>query len=201
MPNKGFLTPSSFAALMSNGRGSVEMGKTALAVVDQLVLDMIGAERAEQDDSAAPVSCAWGKENEWLAIQQYIDLTLSDVRIDTFTVSQSHPYIGGTMDGKVGQRGGIEVKCPYSQLEHLANLEYGKQIKQYMCQMQGYMFINELDWVDFVSFSPLFPEDIQLFIKRVQRDNELIEQIVKRCEVAHQMALDKVKRLGVNLSA
>ena len=201
MPNKGFLTPSSFAALMSNGRGSDEMGKTALAVVDQLVLDMIGAERAEQDDSAAPVSCAWGKENEWLAIQQYIDLTLSDVRIDTFTVSRSHPYIGGTMDGKVGRTGGIEVKCPYSQLEHLANLEYGKQIKQYMHQMQGYMFINELDWVDFVSFSPLFPEVIQLFIKRVQRDNELIEQIVKRCEVAYQMALDKVKRLGVNLSA
>jgi hypothetical protein len=34
-------------------------------------------------------------------------------------------------------------------------------------------------WVDFVSYDPRLPEQYQLFIVRVQRDNEIIANIEK----------------------
>ena len=45
--------------------------------------------------------------------------------------------------------------------------------------MQWQMSCVGKDWCDFVSYHPDFPKEYQLFIKRVERDNDLIG----RCEV------------------
>ena len=193
MPREGYLTPSSFADLMTNDRSGTGLGKSAIAVVNRLVMDLIGTERPEE---ISPISCAWGKENEWLAIEEYKERYMCDVAEAVFTVSTTHPYIGGIMDGLVGSHGGIEVKCPYNSSEHLANLIEGKQIKQYIYQMQGYMFIYDLDWIDFVSFDPRYQDAYALYVQRIPRDDDLITQIVTRCEVAYALAQDKVKMLG-----
>jgi hypothetical protein len=47
----------------------------------------------------------------------------------------------------------------------------------YRAEMQWQMACTGRAWVDFVSFDPRMPEDMQLFIKRVPRDNEMIASL------------------------
>ena len=166
------------------------MGKSAYAVIDRLVLDLLGHE-AEEATLSTPKSCAWGNDNEPLARMIYAERTFRDVRITEFSVSDTHPYVGGTMDGLVGKVGGIEIKCPYNPSEHLANIIDRKQIKQYTPQMQGYMWIFGLEWIDFISFDPRMPEPYDLVIERVERDEPYIGQLIERCELAFEIALQK----------
>jgi hypothetical protein len=192
MPKPGYLTPSTFSDLMSNGRGSNEMGQTALAVVDRLVLDLIGAERPEE---GTPSSCQWGLDHEWEAIDTYSERNMCEVVRPDFRVCRDYPFIGGTADGLVGRDGLIEVKNPFNMLEHMYNLLSGKQVPQYINKMYGYMLIYERDWSDFVSFDTRFPEALKLYTQRVPRDDELIRRIVERCVMAHDMALDKAEKI------
>lgn len=195
MPRAGFLSPSSFADLMSNGRGSNEMGKTALAVVDQLTMDLLGVERREILSN--PASCQWGIDHEWEAIQEYQDRTFRVVQSPVeFRASPTHDYVGGTMDGLVGKAGGIEVKSPYNSSEHLDNIREAKQLyKQYMYQVQGYFWIFGLEWIDFISYDPRFPEPSNLAVYRVEPDEAIISTLKERCEMAYKMAVENVKRL------
>lgn len=192
MPRPGYLTPSTFYDLMSNGRGTDEMGQTALKVVERLAMDMIGVDRPE-DVEARPL--AWGVENEWEAVELYQERKICTVKSPDFKVSPSLDYVGGTCDGLVGKSGGIEVKCPYNSSEHLANMMYGKQIKQYLFQIQGYIHIYELDWMDFVSFDPRYPDDFKLAVYRVERDDDTINLLLDRCKLAYVRAQEIVHNL------
>lgn len=192
MPNPGFLTPSTFSDLMSNGRGSSEMGKTALKIVDRLVLDLLGVERPEE---STPATCQWGIDHEWEAIQAYQDYTFREVRCPVvFRASSTHNYVGGTMDGLVGKSGGIEVKCPFNSNEHLDNLRKAKQFKTlYKYQLQGYFWIFQLEWIDCVSYDPRFPDSSKLAIYREYPNKDLIGQIMRRCEMAYRIALEQAR--------
>lgn len=195
MPRNGFLTPSTFRDLMTNDRSGKGMGKTAQNVIDQHALDLLGVER-EDMDLFTPASCQWGKDNEWQAIQTYEDRTMREVRQPEFAVCPTHPYVGGTMDGLVGDKGGIEVKCPYSSIEHLYNaIEARQAVKVYNWQMQGYMWIRNLDWIDFVSFDPRFPAPVDLVVHKIERDEVAIQALIDRCEAAHEMAVGIVNTL------
>lgn len=194
MPSPGFLTPSTFADLMSNGRGSDQMGKTALKVVDRLVLDLLGVDRPEE---STPATCQWGIDHEWEAVQAYQDATFREVLHPVeFRASQTHPYVGGTMDGLVGKVGGIEVKCPFNSNEHLDNLRESKQFKTlYKYQLQGYFWIFQLDWIDCVSYDPRFPEQSRMAIYRERPNHQIISELKQRCELAYSMATEHVVRL------
>lgn len=191
MPKSGYLTPSTFGDLMTSNRSGTGFGKTAQKVIERLALDLIGVERLEMD---SPASCQWGLDNEWLAIQEYEERTFRKVICPVkFTVSKTHPYVGGTMDGLVGDNGGIEVKSPYDSINHLLNLREAYQLhNEYWYQVQGYFWIYELSWIDFISFDPRFPKPMDLNITRVERDEDTIEKLKARCEQAYSEAIQLV---------
>lgn len=80
---------------------------------------------------------------------------------------------GASPDGLVGEDGLVEIKCPNTST-HIATLMADKAPIQYIPQMQWQMACTGRAWCDFVSFDPRMPEDMQLFIKRMPRDNALI---------------------------
>ena len=82
---------------------------------------------------------------------------------------------GASPDGLVGEDGLVEIKCPNTST-HIATLMANKAPSQYIPQMQWQMACTGRAWCDFVSFDPRMPEDMQLFIKRVPRDNALIAE-------------------------
>jgi putative phage-type endonuclease len=96
-----------------------------------------------------------------------------------------HPSIimaGASPDGLVGDDGLLEIKCPNT-ATHIETLLSQTVPGRYNTQMQFQMACTGRSWCDFVSFDNRLPEELQLFVKRVQRDNMYIrlmeEEIVK----------------------
>jgi putative phage-type endonuclease len=90
-----------------------------------------------------------------------------------------HPRIqncGASPDGLVGDDGMVEIKCPES-TTHLTWMEAGVVPSEHVAQIQGQMAVCERQWVDFVSFDPRFPPNLQLFIVRVSRDDNYIKTL------------------------
>lgn len=90
-----------------------------------------------------------------------------------------HPTIVGTHaspDGYVGDDGLIEIKCPAS-ATHLDTL-LGQSIpSKYVSQMFWQMACTGRKWCDYVSFDPRMPAHMQLFIKRIERDDKAIAEM------------------------
>lgn len=115
----------------------------------------------------------WGTECEPLARAAYEAETGSLV---TETGMVPHPTIamaGASPDGLVGSRGLLEIKCPETKA-HIATILGRSVPAQYIPQMQWQMACTGRDWVDFVSFDPRMPADMQLYVKRIERDEALI---------------------------
>jgi len=86
-----------------------------------------------------------------------------------------HPTIamfGCSPDG-LAHDGMIEIKCPNS-ATHIEYLTDNKAPAKYINQMQCQMAVTGRKWCDFVSFDPRLPEDLQLFVVRVPRDDKYI---------------------------
>ena len=89
-----------------------------------------------------------------------------------------HPTIamfGCSPDGLVHD-GMIEIKCPNS-ATHIEYLTDNKAPAKYINQMQCQMAVTGKKWCDFVSFDPRLPEDLQLFVVRVERDQKYIDSM------------------------
>ena len=83
-----------------------------------------------------------------------------------------HPTIewfGCSPDGLVGETGLMQIKCPNSKT-HIKYLLGGKPPAKYVPQMQCQMAVTGREWCDFISYDPRLPEDLQLFVVRLERD-------------------------------
>ena len=90
-----------------------------------------------------------------------------------------HPSIKGahaSPDGYVGPTGLIECKCPLP-ATHLDTLLTETIASDHIVQMQWQMACTGRKACDFVSFNPDFPPRMQLWIKRVHRDDTLIREL------------------------
>ena len=87
-----------------------------------------------------------------------------------------HPTIamsGASPDGLVSSDGLIEIKCPETKA-HIDTLLSKAAPTKYIPQMQWQMACTGRAWCDFVSFDPRMPADLQMFVCRVLRDDDLI---------------------------
>lgn len=87
-----------------------------------------------------------------------------------------HPRIaaaGCSPDGLVGDDGLVEIKCP-EVATHVDTLLGAEIAKGYRDQMQFQMASTGRAWCDWVSFCPLMPAGMDLFVVRVARDDGYI---------------------------
>lgn len=90
-----------------------------------------------------------------------------------------HPKIGmsgASPDGLCGEDGMVEIKCPQT-ATHIDTLLGTSLQERYVLQMQWQMACAGRQWCDFVSYDPRMPETMQLFIKRVHRDDTRIDAL------------------------
>ena len=124
-------------------------------------------------ESVSAKSLEWGKELEPFAIQAY-EVETGNVIIASGFVS--HPdieYCGASPDGLIGKVGGIEIKCPKDRRIHMQTWRYGMP-EDHIPQVQGNIWINNLDWIDFISYDPRAPERFRLYVQRIIRDEKYI---------------------------
>jgi putative phage-type endonuclease len=138
----------------------------------------------------------WGTEHEAGARDMYAFAHGHDV---TRVGLVLHPVISLAMaspDGLVGSDGLVEIKCPGT-AKHIATL-LGEPIdNRYLLQMHWQMACTGRQWCDFVSFDPRMPPEMQMEVRRVQRD----EQTVKDLEVAVVLFLEDVAATVEQLTA
>jgi hypothetical protein len=90
-----------------------------------------------------------------------------------------HPTIeraGGSPDGLIGDQGGIEIKCPKTET-HLDYMIAGVLPPEYEPQVMFCLACTGRTWWDFASFDARLPARHQLFVVRVLRDEERIQEI------------------------
>ena len=109
-----------------------------------------------------------------------------------------HPRIAlsaASPDGLVGDDGCLEIKCPNT-ATHIETLLGDEPAKKYYDQMQWQMVCANRSYCDFVSFDPRMPVHLQLFVKRIERNDIYIAEL--ESEVVRFLAEvdDKVKKLN-----
>jgi putative phage-type endonuclease len=82
-----------------------------------------------------------------------------------------HPTLeaGASPDGMVGDDGIIEIKCPMGST-HTETLMTQDIPSKYIPQVQFQLLVTGRKWCDFVSYNPMFPEHLQIFVKRIEAD-------------------------------
>jgi len=158
----------------------------------QLVCERMTGTVAESYTNAA---MQWGTDNEPLAraaYEAYADVLVDEVAMIT------HPRIeqaGASPDGLVGQSGLVEIKCPNT-ATHIDTLLTQTVPGKYITQMQWQMACTGRKWCDFVSFDNRLPEELQIFIKRIERDDVYIKMLEEEVIKFLKELNDKIEKLN-----
>lgn len=153
-------------------------GASRYSYMGELIAERLTGRPNESFTSAA---MQWGKDNEDRARQAYVFRYDRQVEETGFV---EHPRLeglaGASPDGLV-EDGLIEIKCP-STITHLDTISSGNVPTRYQLQMQWQMECTGRKWCDFISFDPRLPENLQLFVKRVNIGEPLEPEIRKFCD-------------------
>lgn len=176
----GFATASRFADIL----GSPTARDSYL---QELVSDRL---TGEPGPDITARSLAWGKGNEAFARADYCIQTGEVVHEVGFAHHPSIAWVGASSDGLVGERGGLEIKSPHDRKVQHITWRTGMP-KEHRPQVQGNMWVLDLDWIDFVSFDPRYKKDARLYIERIPRD----EIYIAKMETAIKLFLAQVNLL------
>jgi len=158
--------------------------KTGVSTSRQNYLIQLVSERltGKKTDSFTNKAMEDGVEREPIARKLYESKTNSIVTEVGFF---DHPVIkntGASPDGAVNAEeegkyaGLIEIKCPL-ETTHTNTLMNKSIPSKYVPQMQWQLACTGARWVDFISFNPNFPEPLQVFVKRLDRDDTYIAEL------------------------
>ena len=139
----------------------------------QLVVERFTGTVAESYSNAA---MQWGTDQEPFARAAYEHATGVLVEECGFVLHPEISESGASPDGLVGDDGLIEIKCP-STATMIDQLLTETVPGKYVTQMQWQMACTGRQWCDFVCFDPRMPEGLQLYIKRVDRDDAYIADL------------------------
>jgi putative phage-type endonuclease len=158
--------------------------KTGVSTSRQNYLVQLVSERitGKKGDSFVNQAMLDGIEREGAARELYMRTRgVSVTEVGFF----DHPVIknsGASPDGAVNSEeegkyaGLIEIKAPI-ETTHTNTLMSKSVPSKYIPQMQWQLACTGAKWVDFVSYNPNFPEELQLFVARVDRDDTYIGEL------------------------
>ena len=133
-------------------------------------------------DSFSNPAMRWGVEQEDNARDAYVARIGDDVVQIGFVDHPTIEMTGASPDGLIGFDGLVEIKCPNT-ATHIATLTGAAIDPKYLLQMQWQMACTSRDWCDFVSYDPRLPVEMQLFVQRVERDDDMIAKVSKEVEL------------------
>lgn len=99
---------------------------------------------------------------------------------ETGFLSHDGALAGCSLDGHVGYFEGIvEIKAPIA-ATHLEYLKTGVVPGEYQKQITHALWISGARWCDWLTYQPDFPEEMQVRIVRVQRDEAAIAEYERK---------------------
>lgn len=158
----GKATASKFGCFMANDGKA--FGDPAKDYALQIALERINGRKAEY--SFTNDDMERGHEQEPIARMRYEDEFFVEVTNGGFF---DWDIYGDSPDGLVGDDGVIEIKSVVAKV-HYATLRRGSFDPSYRWQLIGHLDCTGRRWVDFVSYCADFPEEKQLIVHRLTRD-------------------------------
>jgi len=158
----------------------------------QLVSERLTGEKQETYINQAMQD---GIDREFYARERYVQ-QFGEVEEVGFV---KHPTLeaGASPDGMVGDDGIIEIKCPMGST-HTETLMTQDVPSRYIPQIQFQLLVTGRKWCDFVSYNPMFPEHLQVFVKRVEADpvyQKELESEVKQFLSEVDNVINKLKEI------
>ena len=137
----------------------------------QLVSERLTGEKQETYINQAMQD---GIDREFYARERYVQ-QFGEVEEVGFV---RHPTLeaGASPDGMVGDDGIIEIKCPMGST-HTETLMTQEVPSKYVPQIQFQLLVTGRKWCDFVSYNPMFPENLQVFVRRVFANKEYQQEL------------------------
>lgn len=168
----GRVTSSRIGDILSKGKNG-NPSASRKNYMYQLLLERLTGEMAEHYISP---EMQRGVDKEQDAAGAYEIETYSIVEKCGFFPSPSGLMEGSSPDRLVGENGLIEIKNPNTST-HIETKISGVIKSEYIYQMQHQMYCAEKSWCDFVSHDDRLPDNLKLFIKRIDRDEKMIAEI------------------------
>ena len=158
----------------------------------QLVSERLTGEKQETYINQAMQD---GIDREFYARERYVQ-QFGEVEEVGFV---KHPTLeaGASPDGMVGEDGILEIKCPMGST-HTETLMTQDVPSRYIPQIQFQLLVTGRKWCDFVSYNPMFPEHLQVFVKRVEADpvyQKELESEVKQFLSEVDNVINKLKEI------
>lgn len=107
-----------------------------------------------------------------------------------------HPTLeaGASPDGLIGTDGIIEIKCPLPST-HTEILMTQEVPSKHLPQIQFQLLVTGRKWCDFVSYNPMFPENLQVFVRRVFANKEYQQELEDEVKQFLKEVNDVIKKL------
>lgn len=167
----GKVTASRVADIVSKTKSGYSTSRANYMA--ELIVERLTGKAADHFQTAA---MAWGTNTEPMALSSYEEHTGGLVEEVGFVPHPSIAMSGASPDGLVKDDGLVEIKCPNT-ATHIETVLGQEAPAKYLPQMQWQMACTGRDFCDFVSFDPRLPDDMQLFIRTVRRDVEMIKNL------------------------
>jgi hypothetical protein len=168
----GKVTASRIDAVTAQGRGGAPSATRASYMADLIVERLTG----NPTEGFCSLDMQRGNEIEPEARDAYAFYNGVTPELIDFVDHPSIAMSGASPDSYIGDDGLLELKCPKSST-HMATL-LGKNIDGgYLKQMYWQMACTGRSWCDFASYDPRMPEHLRLFVKRVHRDDKIIQKL------------------------
>jgi len=167
----GKVTASRVADLV--GKTKTGYSATRDNYMAQLVVERLTQTKADSYTNAA---MQWGTDQEPFARAAYEAAQGVMVEEVGFVPHPSIEWAGASPDGLVGDDGLVEIKCPNT-ATMIETLLSQKVPGKYFIQMQFQLACTGRKWCDYVAFDPRMPAKAQMFVRRVDRDDEYIAHL------------------------
>ena len=144
----------------------------------ELVCERLTGRSGDFYQNAAMV---WGTETEPMARSAYEAHSGNLVTETGLVLHSSISDAAASPDGLIDEDGLVEIKCPNTST-HIDTLLDEKVPSKYVTQIMWQMACTGRKWCDFVSYDPRMPEHMQIFVKRVERDDDIIVELEREVE-------------------
>lgn len=169
----GLVTASRVADVVAKTKTGY--GASRATYMGQLIAERLTGVPA---DGFSNASMQWGTDTEPQARIAYEFMTNVNVVEVGFVPHPSIADTGASPDGLVGDDGLVEIKCPNTST-HIDTLLGQKVPEKYLTQIQWQLACTRRQWCDFVSYDPRMPATMEMFVQRVERDEDRIAELEK----------------------
>ena len=192
---KGRITGSAVGAIL---------GLSKFATPDDVMRRMVREYHNQPSEFTGNIATEYGTLNEPNALADYeIETGNSVVEVGFIQVNE---WLGASPDGLVGDKGLIEIKCPYG-LRHGGEFKSIDDQQHYYAQIQIQLLCTEREWCDFyqwsaygsklerVNFNPAWIEEnipkLKAFYEKylIEREEEKAWRYIDGGELVHNYKL------------